>query len=182
MVAGPINILLVEDDPAAAKLLLDELRRGGLEFTHTVVDCESAYSAALKGEPDLVLCGWGLPGLGSSRALALLGELSAVPPLIIVAGAIGEEAVAQLIKEGASDYVCKDRLGRLGPTREQEHRLPRAGDRHVEQRREGLAVERAPCGDRVEQHHVDAAALERGIERLLMQSRQSDVPCHLHLI
>lgn len=115
MVARPMHVLIFEDDPADAQLLLHELRRGGLEFTWTVVDCQSAYLAALKDEPDIVLCDWDLHGLDSPRMLATLGELGAAPPLIVVSGYIGEEAAAQIIKEGASDYLCKDRLGRLVP-------------------------------------------------------------------
>ncbi len=72
MAARPIHVLLVEGDPADAELLLRELRRGGLEFTWTVVACESAYRAALGDAPDIVLGDFSLPDLDSSRALAIL--------------------------------------------------------------------------------------------------------------
>ena len=72
MAARPTHALPVEGDPADAELLLRELRRGGLEFTWTVVACESAYRAALGDAPDIVLGDFSLPDLDSSRALAIL--------------------------------------------------------------------------------------------------------------
>lgn len=36
-------------------------------------------------------------------------------PFVVVSGTIGEEAAAAVIKQGATDYVLKSRLARLGP-------------------------------------------------------------------
>ena len=36
-------------------------------------------------------------------------------PFIIVSGHIGEDVAVQCMREGASDYLLKDRLARLGP-------------------------------------------------------------------
>jgi sigma-B regulation protein RsbU (phosphoserine phosphatase) len=36
-------------------------------------------------------------------------------PFIFVSGALGEETAVELLKQGATDYVLKSRLFRLGP-------------------------------------------------------------------
>ena len=55
---------------------------------------------------------------GAALALAALAATAqaqpAAPPLILVSGYIGEEAAVHIIKQGAFDYLIKDRLGRLG--------------------------------------------------------------------
>ena len=35
-------------------------------------------------------------------------------PVIIVSGTLGEEHAVEVMRRGASDYIMKDRLGRLG--------------------------------------------------------------------
>jgi two-component system, cell cycle sensor histidine kinase and response regulator CckA len=109
----PIRVLIVEDSPTDAKLLEHELRRGGLDFTSARVDTEPDFISALSAEPDIVLCDWQMPEFDSIRALALLQEQCPDTPLVLVSGSIGEEAAVKMIKLGASDYVLKDRRGRL---------------------------------------------------------------------
>jgi len=47
--------------------------------------------------------------------MSLARQRFADVPAIIVSGAIGEETAIETLKAGATDYVLKDRLGRLGP-------------------------------------------------------------------
>ncbi|MEZ6031573.1 MAG: PAS domain S-box protein [Planctomycetaceae bacterium] len=115
MSAGLLRILIVEDNPADAKLLEHELRRGGLEFQSTRVDSETEYIAALNAGPHVVLCDWQLPQFDGLRALSLLQASRPGVPFILVSGSIGEEAAVNVMKLGASDYLLKDRLGRLVP-------------------------------------------------------------------
>ena len=115
MSAGLLRILIVEDNPADAKLLEHELRRGGLEFQSSRVDSETEYIAALNAGLDVVLCDWQLPQFDGLRALSLLQASQSPVPFILVSGSIGEEAAVNVMKLGASDYLLKDRLGRLVP-------------------------------------------------------------------
>lgn len=108
-----LRVLFVEDNPSDAKLLDQELRRGGLNLNSCCVDTEPEYLAALQTEPDIVLCDWQMPQFDSLRALALLQERWPDTPFILVSGSIGEEAAVNIIKLGACDYVLKDRVGRL---------------------------------------------------------------------
>ncbi|TMA56214.1 MAG: response regulator, partial [Deltaproteobacteria bacterium] len=56
-----------------------------------------------------------LPQFDALRALQLLQEHGLDIPLIIVSGLISEEAAIECLKQGAADYLLKDRLARLGP-------------------------------------------------------------------
>ncbi|QJW92966.1 PAS domain S-box protein [Frigoriglobus tundricola] len=112
---APIRLVIVEDNPSDAKLLDHALRRGGVEFRSVRVDSEADYVAALADEPDVVLCDWQMPHFNSLRALELLRNRRPHTPFILVSGSIGEEAAVHIIKLGATDYLLKDRLGRLGP-------------------------------------------------------------------
>ncbi len=116
---APLRLLIVEDNPSDAKLMERELQRGGLVFDSTRIETEQQFVVALETEPDIVLCDWNLPDFNSRSAIALLQERWPNTPFILVSGSIGEEAAANIIKLGASDYLLKDRLARLVPAVEQ---------------------------------------------------------------
>src|SRR2546430_14088150 len=55
-----------------------------------------------------------MPQFTGLRALEILKDRGLDIPLIIVSGSIGEEVAVNAMQEGASDYLLKDRLIRLG--------------------------------------------------------------------
>ena len=110
----PTHVLIVEDRADDAELMLHELRRAWFEPDWQRVETEAEYLAALKKSPDLILADWSLPQFGGMRALKLTKERGLDIPFIIVSGSIGEDAAVGAVREGAADYLLKDRLGRLG--------------------------------------------------------------------
>jgi two-component system, sensor histidine kinase and response regulator len=58
---------------------------------------------------------WGLPGFDGLAALHLARARRPELPFIFVSGAIGEERAIESLQQGATDYVLKQRLTRLGP-------------------------------------------------------------------
>jgi hypothetical protein len=132
----PIRVLYVEDSPADAELVELELRRAGLEPTGSRVDNEASYLAALDPDLDVILADFSLPGFSGTRALDLLKSRDLDIPFIVVSGSIGEEMAVRALQSGASDYLLKDRLARLG----EAVRRAMAERRH---RREQRATERA---------------------------------------
>jgi len=110
-----IAILIVEDNPDDAGLLVDALRDDGLSITHQVVDTEPAFLAALNAGPDLVLCDHTLPQFSARRAFEIMRERKVRLPVVMVSGTINDELASEFLRQGASDYVLKDRLARLGP-------------------------------------------------------------------
>ncbi len=110
-----LRALIVEDRAADAELMAFELRRAGFDLEWQRVETEPDYLAQLDTQPDVILCDHNLPQFGAPRALSLLKSRGLDIPIIIVSGAISEEVAVERIKEGATDYLLKDRLARLGP-------------------------------------------------------------------
>jgi starch phosphorylase len=111
----PLRVLMVEDSPADAELVVAELRRAGFDVSSKRVENESDYLEHLEDSPEIVLADYALPQFSGPRALELLQQQGLGIPFIVVSGTIGDEAAAAVMKQGASDYVLKDRLHRLGP-------------------------------------------------------------------
>ncbi len=111
----PIQVLVVEDNPNDAELVLRELRRAGFDPAGRRVDTEAEYLASLRPELDLILSDFEMPQFNGLRALELLTQSGLDIPFIIVSGTIGEETAVAAMKRGATDYLLKDRLARLGP-------------------------------------------------------------------
>jgi PAS domain S-box-containing protein len=110
----PLNVLLVEDRAADAELILHALRRSGFAPVGVRVDSEDDYLAALSSPFDVVLADYNLPQFDAPRALELLLERKLEVPFIVVTGTVGDEMAVAVIRQGAADYLLKDRLGRLG--------------------------------------------------------------------
>jgi PAS domain S-box-containing protein len=110
----PINVLILEDRQADAELMLHELRRAGFNPVYQCTDEEPEYLSALETNPEIILADWSMPQFSGWRALQILKEKGLDIPFIIVSGSIGEDAAVGAMREGASDYLLKDRLSRLG--------------------------------------------------------------------
>ena len=111
---APLRVLIVEDSAADAELMVYELRVAGYEPAWARVETEAEYLAHLEPAPDIILADYRLPQFGAPRALGLLRERCPEVPLIVISGAIGEDVAVATMRQGASDYLLKDRLGRLG--------------------------------------------------------------------
>jgi PAS domain S-box-containing protein len=110
----PLRVLLVEDSEDDCALILRELSRGGYQPEHRRVEDEAGLRDALAGETwQIVLSDYSLPAFSGPAVLKILRELSPDLPCIIVSGAIGEDAAVTALRQGARDYVMKDRLTRL---------------------------------------------------------------------
>lgn len=146
----PLRVLILEDSPADAELMLHELRRAGFDPDWVRVDTEADYRAELETPFDVVLADYSLPQYDALRALRLLQDRALDIPFIVVTGSIGEEAAVECMKHGAADYLLKDRLARLGPVvaHALEQRRLRDEKRQMEERLrlQSVALESAPTG------------------------------------
>lgn len=114
MVSRGVRVLILEDREADAKLMVNELRQARFDVQWTRVDSESEFLAQLQSAPDLILSDYTMPQFDALRALELLHDRNVDIPFIIVSGSIGEEIAVTAMRQGADDYLLKDRLGRLG--------------------------------------------------------------------
>jgi diguanylate cyclase len=110
----PLRLLILEDNPSDAELALHQLRRAGFDPTWRRVDDEQGFRANLDPELDLIIADYHQPTFDAMRALKLMQQARLDIPFVIVSGAIGEDIAVAAVRQGAMDYVLKDRLGRLG--------------------------------------------------------------------
>jgi diguanylate cyclase (GGDEF)-like protein/PAS domain S-box-containing protein len=110
-----IRVLILEDSASDAALLARKLVAAGFSIDHRVVSNRTDFQECLAWEPDVILADYHVPGFGAPAAVDLVRHMGSPAPVIVVSGAVDEEVVARLIKAGASDYLMKDRLTRLGP-------------------------------------------------------------------
>lgn len=108
-----MRLLVLEDRPADAELAIAHLTAGGFVCTWTRVQTEEALRRGLDEPLDAVLADYSLPGFGGLAALAIVREQHPDLPFILVSGTIGEDQAVAALKNGANDYLLKDRLGRL---------------------------------------------------------------------
>jgi DNA-binding NtrC family response regulator len=108
------RILILEDEAFDANLAQRLLVEAGLNLVAVVVDTKASFIEQLATfQPDIILSDYYLPGFSGREALKIAQELYPDIPFIIWSGVLGDEAAVELIKQGATDYVLKDRPARL---------------------------------------------------------------------
>lgn len=113
--SAPFRILFVEDSPMDRELVAAALQRDGLHCEFVYAATEQEMRNALDSTPcDLILADFTLPSFGGEKALALARAVKPDVPFIFVSGTIGEARAVETMKAGATDYVLKDHLNRLG--------------------------------------------------------------------
>ena len=111
----PLRVLMVQEDSASLEPVTQELQSAGFEPAITAVEIERDYFSQLDSEYDLIISEYALLQFDAMRALQILKEKKLRIPLIVIGGKLGEELAVECIKQGASDFVIKSRLSRLGP-------------------------------------------------------------------
>ncbi len=113
----PLRLLHLEDDPVDAELITTTLMEGNIPCQSQLVDTRQAFVAALKeGRMDLILADYSIPGFDGMTALNLARQHCPDVPFLFVSATIGEELAIDTMHQGATDYVLKQRLGRLVPS------------------------------------------------------------------
>ena len=167
----PARILILEDEPWDAERAQTMLASAGLDFTSVVVATRALFVEKLDSfRPDVILSDYHLPGFSGEAALAIAQERCPDVPFIIWSGVLGDEAAVALIKQGATDYVLKDRparlpsvIGRALAEAEQRTRLARLD----EQLREAQRL--ASLG------HLGAAEQAMNLTRQLLAAARQEV-------
>jgi two-component system, cell cycle sensor histidine kinase and response regulator CckA len=129
-----LDVLLVEDSPADAEMFLRELRQAGYASRWTRVETEVDFLAELEKSPDIIFSDYALPAFSGLRAMELLRASGREIPLILISGTVGEDVAVEAMRQGATDYLLKDRMVRLGPAIERalREKQMRADQRQAE--------------------------------------------------
>ena len=116
-------MLLVEDSPDDAELVMRELTRGGVDAQFQRVDTRDEMVDALESVPwDFIVSDYAMPQFSAPEAFAVLKQSGLDIPFVIVSGTVGEEIAVQAMKLGVHDYLLKGNLKRLVPAFERELR------------------------------------------------------------
>ena len=110
----PLRLLFLEDAHEDAELEQRVLRRAGILFEALLVRDRAGFLRSLQTfQPDLVIADYSLSDINGLSAIELAREWDANLPVLLVTGALDDEAAAEVVKAGAYDYLRKDRLARL---------------------------------------------------------------------
>jgi PAS domain S-box-containing protein len=143
-----IKILHLEDTPTDAELIERELKRGKIDFEKIVVSTKADFENALKTfTPDVILSDHSLHSFDSHEALQIVKREGIDVPFILVTAAMSDEFAVNVMKEGAYDYIIKDRLNRLPKAvlnSIERHRLE--DEQKMQQQQLMFHIENAPLG------------------------------------
>ena len=99
-----------------AELVEYELGRARVSFEARRVDTRESFLHELEAfRPDVILSDFTLPRFDGMSALALARERAPAVPFLIVTGSVNEETAVGCMKAGATDYLLKSNLARIGP-------------------------------------------------------------------
>jgi PAS domain S-box-containing protein len=99
-----------------AELVEYELERARIPFLSRRVDNRDSFLRALEDfHPDVILSDYTLPRFDGMTALSLARERAPSIPFLIVTGSVNEETAVGCMKAGATDYLLKSNLARIGP-------------------------------------------------------------------
>jgi DNA-binding response OmpR family regulator len=106
--AGPVRILLVEDDRVTSTLIRHRLERDGLEVA-SHANGEDACRWAAESAFDLAILDVKVPGMDGFELLARLRSMPHLVgvPILMLTGLGGEEDVVRGLEIGANDYMVK---------------------------------------------------------------------------
>ena len=109
-----LKILLLEDSVYDAEMIQNSLLKEQRSYEFKLVMNEEEFLTSLdQFEPDIILSDNSLPQFSAAEALKIVRERSLYIPFILVTGTVSDEFAATVIRQGADDYILKDRLTRL---------------------------------------------------------------------
>jgi len=111
-----LRVLIIEDVPSDAELNERAIQEVLTPCVFKRVENEEDFLRALdEFKPDIIISDYKMPGFDGITALKLTLEKTPLTPFIIVTGSVNEDTAVDCMKAGATDYVVKEHLKRLGP-------------------------------------------------------------------
>lgn len=104
-----LKILVVEDDAAVNQLLCKRLERESYEAAGYVSGRELINALEMGVKADLMLLDYSLNDLDALQVVQKIKQLKRYIPFIVCTGVGSESIAVNMMKEGARDYLVKDR-------------------------------------------------------------------------
>lgn len=110
-----VRILLVEDFPPDAELAEIEIRQSITDSVFLTVKTKVSFLDALDNfKPDIIVSDFMMPQFDGLTALKLTLEKTPDTPFILFTGSMNEDTAVECMKLGATDYIIKEHIKRLG--------------------------------------------------------------------
>ena len=131
--AGPLRILIVDDEPAILRFLRAGLGSQG----YVVIEAENgqkALDAVRARRADMVVLDLGLPDIDGLEVIRRVRAAGSAVPIIVLSSRDSETAKVEALDSGADDYVTKpfgvdELLARIRAA--QRHRLQQQGEKPI---------------------------------------------------
>jgi two-component system KDP operon response regulator KdpE len=129
--AGPLRVLIVDDEPAIVGFLTASLESQGY-LVSSAGDARTALDLVRRNAADLLVLDLGLPDMDGLDVVERIRESGAALPIIILSSREKESAKVEALDRGADDYLTKpfgvdELLARIRAA--QRHRLQQEGER-----------------------------------------------------
>lgn len=109
-----VYIICIEDNPNDLGLMIRQISASGLDFSYKQIQTKEELVQEFKtSEPDLILSDFSLPSFDGMEALHLAQKYHPKVPFLFVSGWLGEEAAIEALKQGATDYISKNKITKL---------------------------------------------------------------------
>ncbi|HEY9045079.1 MAG TPA: response regulator [Ohtaekwangia sp.] len=109
------RILILEDNPDDAELLLYEIASFNIQLVSKIASNKEEYIQALDTfDPDVVIADFNIPpNFNAIQAIRILRKKNPRVPFILISGGLTEEFAAGCLSEGIDDYLLKSNLKRF---------------------------------------------------------------------
>lgn len=163
------NVLVVDDDLVAQKVLAALLRNEGYELTFAR-DGAAGIEAANRSAPDLILLDVVMPGMGGLEVLRVLRETPSLAevPVLMVTACTDNETRMRALELGADDFIAKpfDRV-ELRARLSSITRLDRFRKLHEQRERFDVLLDQSPAGFLLVDRELVIHRTNRAMVRLL---------------
>ncbi len=114
MIQRKVYIICIEDNPNDLGLMIRQINGSGLDFSYKQIQTkEELIQEVQSSEPDLVLSDFSLPSFDGMEALEIVRKFHPHVPFLFVSGWLGEDAAIEALKQGATDYISKNKITKL---------------------------------------------------------------------
>lgn len=114
MIDQKLNILIIEDTPTDAELIVHRLLKNDFSFVYHLVESAQKINQILENHSiDLVISDFKLPGFDGFEALRIVKNYDSTIPFILLSGNITQKQEITALQLGANDVIMKSDLRRL---------------------------------------------------------------------
>lgn len=116
-----VRVLIIEDSEDDASLLVEQIKQAGIRIEFKIISSKEDFLESLAQEEwDIILSDEKMPGFSGSEALKILKESGLDIPFVLVSGIIPANIGADVMYQGAKDFIKKDDISRLLPIIQRE--------------------------------------------------------------